>query len=265
MTSRYDKLIIEIFRRKYKDGMESIQFDREEFASVANDSGIKIPKNLGDIIYSYRFRTELPDEITRRAPVGKEWVIKAKGTAKYVFEAVSAARIIPDTSLEHIKIPDATPSVIRKYSLADEQSLLNKLRYNRLLDIFLGVTCYSLQNHLRTTVPNVGQIEVDELYIGIDAHGKRYAIPVQAKGNNDVIGVVQVEQDALMCEHKFPSLICRPIVVQFMDDGIIAIIECRLHDGNVKKASEKHYKIIPEEDISDQELLKYRNAFPNPN
>ena len=50
----------------------------------------------------------------------------------------------------------------------DEQALLAKIRYNRLIDIFTGITCYSLQNHLRTTVPNIGQVEIDEIYIGID-------------------------------------------------------------------------------------------------
>jgi len=41
------------------------------------------------------------------------------------------------------------------YALGDEQALLAKLRYNRLLDIFTGVVCYSLQNHLRTNVPGM--------------------------------------------------------------------------------------------------------------
>jgi hypothetical protein len=46
------------------------------------------------------------------------------------------------------------------------------MRYNRLLDIFTGVACYSLQNHLRTTVPDVGQVETDELYVGVDKNGQ---------------------------------------------------------------------------------------------
>jgi hypothetical protein len=39
------------------------------------------------------------------------------------------------------------------------------VRYNRLLYIFLGLTTYSLQNHLRTTVKSVGgsQIAIDEI------------------------------------------------------------------------------------------------------
>ena len=69
------------------------------------------------------------------------------------------------------------------------------VRYNRLLDIFLGITTYSLQNHLRTTVADIGEIEIDELYVGIDKHGYHYIVPVQAKGGKDQISVVQTMQD----------------------------------------------------------------------
>lgn len=48
-----------------------------------------------------------------------------------------------------IKTPDATPEIAAAYALSDEQALLAKVRYNRLLDIFLSVAAYSLQNHLR--------------------------------------------------------------------------------------------------------------------
>ena len=67
--------------------------------------------------------------------------------------------------LVETKIPDATPGVISRYAINDEQGLLAKLRYNRLIDIFTGLTCYSLQNHLRTTVPELGQVETDEIYL----------------------------------------------------------------------------------------------------
>ena len=70
-----------------------------------------------------------------------------------------------------IKIPDATPAIITKYSnfqqsqschcyfslaftnqvgllysSGDEQALLTKIRYNRFMDVFLGITTYFLQN-----------------------------------------------------------------------------------------------------------------------
>lgn len=98
--------------------------------------------------------------------------------------------IIPAEGLVITKIPEATPGVIAKYALDDEQALLAKLRYNRLIDIFTGITCYSLQNHLRTTVSNLGQVETDEVYIGIDSRGAHYVLPVQAKGGRDKLGLV---------------------------------------------------------------------------
>ena len=36
------------------------------------------------------------------------------------------------------KVPDATPGVVSLYALGDEQALLARVRYNRLIDIFIG-------------------------------------------------------------------------------------------------------------------------------
>ena len=65
--------------------------------------------------------------------------------------------LIPNANMAVTKIPDATLGVVLKYALSDQQVLLAKLRYNRLVDIFTAVTCYSLQSHLRTTVRGVGK------------------------------------------------------------------------------------------------------------
>ena len=134
-----------------------------------------------------------------------------------------------------------------------------KIRYNRLVDIFTGLTCYSLQNHLRTTVRNVGQVETDEIYIGIDKRGAHYILPVQAKGRTDKIGIVQIEQDFAVCATKFPKLICRPIAAQFMDDELIALFEFEETDEGLRVSSEKHYRLVRPEDLSPEELETYRN------
>jgi hypothetical protein len=110
----------------------------------------------------------LPESIRAKAPKGQEWIIRPKGRSSYAFVATSLTTIVPSEMMAETKIPDATPGVIAKYALSDEQALLAKLRYNRLIDIFTGVTCYSLQSHLRTTVPKMGQVETDEIYIGLD-------------------------------------------------------------------------------------------------
>ena len=157
------------------------------------------------------------------------------------------------------KIPDATPSIVERYALDDEQALLTKLRYNRLIDIFTGVTCYSLQNHLRTTVPGIGQVETDEIYVGVDKLGRQFVFPVQAKGGIDEIGVVQIDQDIRLCEHKYPKLICRAMAAQFIDSNKISIFEFTMQDGEVRKVAERHYELVSSENITDEELEQYNN------
>ena len=90
--------------------------------------------------------------------------------------------IQPRTDAAVIKIPDATPEIITANDQGDEQAVLARIRYNRLIDIFLGLTAYSLQNHFRTFVKGMGQIETDEVYVGVNKQGQQFVIPVQAKG-----------------------------------------------------------------------------------
>jgi hypothetical protein len=165
--NRYSRLIEEIFFKYYQPGIKEVPFERIDIETAAAKIGIVLPKNLGDVIYSFRSRTQLPESITLRAREGYGWIIVPAGKAKYRFELSKEAVIVPRDNMAVTKIPDSTPGVIIKYALDDEQSLLAKIRYNRLIDIFTGVTCYSLQNHLRTTAPGIGQVETDEIYIGI--------------------------------------------------------------------------------------------------
>jgi hypothetical protein len=193
-----------------------------------------------------------------KAPEGYEWSIRPAGRARSKLVLVPKSVIVPSNILVETKILDATPGIISKYSLNDEQALLAKLRYNRLIDIFTGLTCYSLQNHLRTTVPDIGQVETDEIYIGIDKRGAHYVLPVQAKGGTDKIGIVQIEQDFAVCAAKFPELICRPIATQFMDDALIALFEFEQTDEGIRVSAEKHYKLVSSDDLTPEELETYR-------
>lgn len=124
--------------------MCSVSFSREDLIDASKELGIILPKNLGDIIYSFRYRKALPQTIKDKAPKGMGWIIRPAGKAQYVFKASKIADIFPNNHLAVTKVPDSTPGVIDKYALSDEQSLLAKIRYNRLIDIFTGITCYSL-------------------------------------------------------------------------------------------------------------------------
>ncbi len=258
--NRYLQIIESIFDKHYQPGATELEFTREEIVSAAQRLKMVLPKNLGDVLYSFRYRVDLPPSITRRATAGHEWIIRPAGRALYRFVLApkGAANIKPSTLLAETKVLDSTPGVISAYALSDEQALLAKLRYNRLIDIFTGLTCYSLQNHLRTTAPGMGQVETDEIYIGMDKRGVHFVLPVQGKGGRDKIGVVQIEQDLAVCEAKFPALICRPIAAQFMAGDLIALFAFDNVDGAVKVIDEKHYRLVSPDKLSAKELLTYR-------
>jgi hypothetical protein len=246
--NRYAQIIERVFLDNYVEGASEVPFDRAEIQTVAGALGIKLPKNLGDVLYSFRYRYELPSPIVERQPEGLEWAIfpaKLRPSA-YKFVAVPFSTISPTLGLAVTEIPDATPGLIDLYAKSDEQALLAKLRYNRLLDIYSGVTTYSLQSHMRTTIPE-SQIETDEVYVGIDRDGAHFVFPVQAKGGKDFLSVVQIWQDFKMCETRFESLLARPIAAQFMAGDVIAMFAFEWDGGygvTVAPGSERHYKLI---------------------
>lgn len=213
------------------------------------------------MIYTFRYRADLPASVLEHAPAGETWIIRPAGSGRYRFVLVTDAPLVPNPNLAVTKIPDATPGIISKYAFSDEQALLARVRYNRLIDVFLGITCYSLQNHLRTTVTNMGQVETDEIYIGVNKHGSHFAVPVQAKGGTDRLNRVQIEQDIAICAEKLPQLICRPVGAQFFDDEMIALFEFEQQGDDIKVSSEKHYQLVTPDAVTDQDLLAYRQRL----
>ena len=119
-----------------------------------------------------------------------------------------------------------------------------------------------MQSHLRTTVDGIGQIEIDEIYVALDAHGRQFVLPVQAKGGKDHLSVIQSEQDIECCAQKYPSLICRPISTQFIDEDRIVLFELTRDDDEVKVVREKHYRLVPSAEITQDDLARYRDIAP---
>ena len=257
--NRYAAILERIFASHYSAGAKVVDFERVEIEAVAKQLRIKLPNNIGDLIYFFRYRAALPTSIQKTASDGETWIIRPVGKARYRFALVPDRPLQPNPNLAVTKVPDATPGIVTKYAFNDEQALLTRLRYNRLVDIFTSVTCYSLQNHLRTTVPEMGQVETDEIYVGVDKRGAHYVFPLQAKGGTDKLNVVQIEQDFAVCASKFPSLICRPIAAQFMAGGVIALFEFEQTDGVVSISAEKHFKLVPHDEVTAEDVAAYRD------
>ena len=260
--NRYARIVQQIFSDRYVEGATQVPFERDDISVAATALKIQLSKNLGDVLYAFLYRTPLPASIQQTAPVGQNWIIQGQGRSKYSFVLENIFSIVPQANMAQIKVPDATPGIVDLYTSDDEQALLSRLRYNRLIDVFLGLTCYSLQNHLRTAVPNVGQVETDEIYVGLDKRGQHYVVPVQAKGGSDEHNVVQIKQDFALCAHKFPHLICRAVGAQFMKNQVIALFEFALEEGRLVLREEKRYRLTKPTDFSGEEWRDYLQSLP---
>ena len=268
----YADVITRVFNKHYVKELRRFEFARKDLEDAMRDMGVELPgdekiiaKNIGDIIYSFRFRRDFPAAILKNTPAGKLWIILGKGDARYEFRLITEPKLAMDESLQVSKLHDATPEIVRRFSLGDEQAALARIRYNRLVDLFCRCVAFSLQNHLRTKVDGIGQIEIDELYIAANRQGEHFIIPLQAKTAKDRIGVSQLMQDLEYCRTAHPDFRPRALATQMvmrMIDGenteVIAMFEfgCQDTDDDViiSKLNERHFALLPSGRITRQDL-----------
>ena len=127
-AARYDAIVAELFRRYFEPKLKEFSFERTELEEIIRTLGLSPIKNLGDILYTYRFRRHFPSSIVETAKPGLEWAIKLAGRGRYRFRLGPPSRIIPRPDMAVVKIPDSTPEIIAKYAQSDEQALLARVR-----------------------------------------------------------------------------------------------------------------------------------------
>lgn len=186
--TKYEQIIAHIFSERYDGGGAGFSFPRAAINDAADALDLARVSNVGDVIYTFRSRRQLPDSIRATAPAPKEWIIRTTASGQYRFELIANARFPVTPHLAETRIPDGTPALIQLYRQSDEQALLAIIRYNRLTDIFTRLSCFSVQSHLRTNLSGTGQVEIDELYVGIDRRGAHYVLPVEVKSASDALG-----------------------------------------------------------------------------
>jgi hypothetical protein len=268
----YAKIICRVFASNFQPNLNRFGFSRAELRKAAEELGFDlegdekaVAKNLGDIVYSFRFRRDFPEEIKRTAPSNKMWIITGKGDAQYEFRLITTPVLAPDPNWFMTKLHDATPEIVRRFELSDEQAVLARIRYNRLVDVFCRCVAHSLQNHLRTKVEGIGQIEIDELYVGANRQGEHFIIPVQAKAERDRLGVSQLLQDLEYCRRCHPEMEPRLLGAQMMkhresnnvfDKIVMFEFECRdeLDDVIIRKIAERHFLLLPYGEITSADF-----------
>ncbi len=245
----YDRVIETLFDELYTEYVNATQmpFTKEDIVRIVHELGLVI-NNVPDIAYTYRVgRSPLPRSILARG----NWSIDGRGKGRYVFVRLERSPYIDlPADLEITQILDSTPQVVLKYQGEDEQSLLSRIRYNRLVDIFTSLATYHLQGHVRTSVTGVGQVEIDDLYIGIDTDGIGFILPIEAKSSapKDRLGVVQITQMVKFARQNFPDLMIRPIGVKLLPDGSCIFVELNdtADSNDVKSRRYKRYMLYRE-------------------
>ena len=252
----YDNVIKTLFFKKYEDNKDTneVEFSKEELEDVnsklyESDKIRRFTKNIPDIIYTYRSRRALPKEILATG----HWIIKPKGKSNYSFIKTKRYPFVKiQEGLASIEILNSLPEIVEAYVANDEQGLLSSIRYNRMIDIFTDLTCFHLHSHIRTTIKDEGQIEIDDIYVGVDQEGIQYILPLEAKSPDvrDKLGWVQIANLVRYSQQNFPKLICRPLAAKPMPDNNICLIEFEdktdYEDIGIKNI--KVYKLIRRKD-----------------
>ncbi len=259
----------ELFHKHYKKGATRVEFSAEELNGAAHKHQVR---NQYDIVYNSRIRAKsVPTSVQEKCPPGFKWVIESQKKGDYYFGTIPESELVgfdPNPQMIEVKILDATPEIIAKYAKNDEQAALALVRYNRLIDIFTGITAYSLQSHLKAEVKGMAQVEIDELYLGVDSAGRHYAIPVEAKSGNDALNGLQIKQALILCSKLFPDLIPRPIGIKMTKReqkhgaNVIAMMEFELGvEGRLGLRGERHYRLVGKDQLSESEM-KTQNLAP---
>jgi hypothetical protein len=240
-NSAYTQSITELFAKLYKPRSEVVPFNRSDLETICQKYNVK---NIGDVLYSFRSRQQLPSSIRRTAKRGFHWVIEFKGKGKYQFSQWPVAYIKPQI-LEPTLIKDCTPKMISQCLADDEQGMLTRMRHNNILRNFLDLDIYHLQSHLRTFVPGVGQVEIDDVYVGVDQQSKQFIIPIQAKSSHDLISATQCSQDILYCEYFHPNYKCRSVAIKSIGNETLAVFELKAKaPGHICIVNERHFQFI---------------------
>ncbi|HYN88254.1 MAG TPA: hypothetical protein VER55_06980 [Ardenticatenaceae bacterium] len=169
--------------------------------------------------------------------------------------------IIPGPRLIQTKVPNVTPKIVARYAASEKEVLLATIRYNRLLDVFTGATCYSLQTHLRTSLPAVGEVETDEIYVGANREETHYVLAVRVGCDKHELTPFQIERDLAVCAWRFPGLVCFAVGARFVEDDLIALFQFDLVEAGVGLLSEKHYRLVPPDYVTSDDLAEYRRRL----
>lgn len=223
----YTPILLAIFKRKYVAGSSEVTFTLEELRAELVAAGLQA-RNVADLVYRMKSRTVLPEEITSKG----FRLLEIRGRGKYALTFSESTLIDYPDPVEVIDVQDRTPFAVRRlladdFGKTDEQGLLNVLRYNDLFSHFLRAQSYHLKGHVRRSVPQTGQVEVDDVHVALSGglDDPLILVPVEAKAKDDPVNRVQIAMQVRYANYEFPGLLVRPLTVKLFADGMVLFME----------------------------------------
>jgi len=219
----YVPVILKLFRDRWRPGASTVVFSLDDVRTAVeavraeSDTPDRISsRNPADVVYRMRSRTKLPPEILEKG----FHILRAVGRGRYQFEKATSG-IIETPVNDLIPTIDQTPMPVRRLlpetmAEMDEQALLSVVGYCCLLDHFTGMKIYRLRSHVRKSVPNVGQAELDAIDVGIAAGEDDVPVifPIEAKAVSDELNRVQIFNMIQYAAHYYPGLHVRPLALK---------------------------------------------------
>ena len=258
----YVPILVDIFQRKYQDGDEIVEFTLDEVRETAERLDIKI-RNPSDLIYRMKSRTKLPSEMLDKGFK----IIKIVKKGVYQFQ-LGESTIVDLTRENVFQIQDTTPVAVRRFleeklSEIDEQGLLTIIHYCDLLSHFTGLKIYRLKSHVRKSIVNIGQVEVDEVDIGIglDSLETPIIFPIEAKSASDPLNWTQIANQVNFSKQLFLNYVIRPIGIKVGYDSLLHIIEFtpEMEANKIKIKNSATYNLI----LSEEQINAIRSNAQN--
>ncbi len=217
----YKSILLWVFQHGSKEEKTGhLLFSQADLRRAAQELGLQV-RNFPDLTYNLRSRSPLPPEITEAGFTA----IAIRGRGQYALVTGEDKVEIPsDTPVVQIST-EPIPWAVRDILRADEQGILSAMRYLDIVSDFMGVRCYHLQGHLRTSGALGQQVEADDVWVADLGKKNRQILPIEAKGPRERLGRHQMMSTVDAVIAKIPGFPVVPLAVQLQASGFLVLIQ----------------------------------------
>lgn len=140
---------------------------------------------------------------------------------------------------------------------ASQYRLLQIIRENRIVDSFVGFSCFSLPPHPRKTLSSQAQLTIDEMYFGIDKFGHKQVMPVVSLGKEQPLWLSMALRIWESYYAEYASDTCHPIITRFITEKVIAFWVFELSQNHFGLETERHYRLVRPDELTKEEMAGY--------